>query len=55
MGILFGLIVLIFAVFFILKQINSDGITGNKIGKYLLYIFLLISLLIIFLIINNLN
>jgi uncharacterized membrane protein len=52
MGILLGVSVIILIAVFIYKQLNSDGITGQKIKKYLIYIILLISFLIIFLIIK---
>jgi hypothetical protein len=52
MGILLGVVIIVLIGVFVYKQLNSDGITGQKIKKYLIYIILLISFLIIYLIIK---
>ena len=50
MGILIGLILIVLVVIFIIRQFNSDGITGKKLKKYLLYIIILFGILIFYII-----
>ena len=52
MGILIGGVIIVLIGVFVYKQLNLDGITSKKIKKYLFYIILLVSFLIIYLIIK---
>jgi len=52
MGIVFSIILFVVFGVFVFKQINADG-TGKKIGRYLIYIILLIIFLFVYFIIKT--